>query len=70
MVELDSRFYKLVRDFGARFAAGAPSLVACRRLEIAGDVAFGRSVVVRGSVRIEHDGEGQLRIEDGAVLEG
>ena len=68
-VDLDSRFYKLVRDFEARFAAGAPSLVACERLAVAGDVAFGRGVVVRGSVRVEHDGDGQLRIEDGAVLE-
>ena len=69
-VELDSRFYKLVRDFDERFAAGAPSLVECRRLAVAGDVAFGRGVVVRGDVRVEHDGEGRLRIEDGAVLEG
>src|SRR5439155_381601 len=57
-VDLDSRFYKLVRDFEARFAAGAPSLVACERLAVAGDVAFGRGVVVRGSVRVEHDGDG------------
>ena len=48
---------------------GAPSLVACERLVVAGDVAFGRGVVVRGSVRVEHDGDGQLRIEDGTVLE-
>jgi UTP--glucose-1-phosphate uridylyltransferase len=70
LVDLDARFYKLVRDFDARFPAGAPSLVACERLTIAGDVAFGRGVVVRGSVRVEHDGDGQLRIEDGTVLEG
>jgi UTP--glucose-1-phosphate uridylyltransferase len=70
LVDLDSRFYKLVRDFDARFAEGAPSLVGCERLSIAGDVAFGRGVVVRGSVRVEHDGDGQLRIEDDTVLEG
>jgi UTP--glucose-1-phosphate uridylyltransferase len=70
LVDLDSRFYKLVRDFDERFAAGPPSLVACERLEVAGDVAFGRDVVVRGRVRIEHDDEAQRRIPDGTVLEG
>jgi len=59
-----------VRDFDARFAAGAPSLVGCESLTVRGDVAFGAGVVVRGAVEIEHDGEDQLRIEDGAALEG
>jgi UTP--glucose-1-phosphate uridylyltransferase len=70
LVDLDGRFYKLVHDFDARFASGAPSLVECERLEVAGDVAFGRDVVVRGSVRVEHDEGSQRRIPDGAVLEG
>jgi UTP--glucose-1-phosphate uridylyltransferase len=63
-VDLDSRFYKLLRDFEQRIPE-APSLVACERLAVEGDVVFGRGVVVRGSVRIARDG----RIEDGAVLE-
>jgi UTP--glucose-1-phosphate uridylyltransferase len=70
LVDLDPRGYKLVRDFDARFGAGAPSLVECESLKVRGDVAFGASVVVRGAVAIEHDGDDQLRIEDGAVLEG
>jgi UTP--glucose-1-phosphate uridylyltransferase len=69
-VELDPRFHRLLRDFEARFPAGPPSLVACERLTVVGDVAFGRDVVVRGSVRVEHAGPGQLRIPDGTVLEG
>jgi UTP--glucose-1-phosphate uridylyltransferase len=44
--------------------------VACDRLTVLGDVRFGRDVVVRGSVTVEHTSGGQLRIEDGAVLEG
>ena len=36
----------------------------------AGDVAFGRDVVVRGRVRVEQDGGAPHRIPDGAVLEG
>ncbi|MGZ6729533.1 MAG: UTP--glucose-1-phosphate uridylyltransferase, partial [Gaiellaceae bacterium] len=70
LVDLDPRFYRLLRDFEARFPAGPPSLTACERLTVMGDVAFGRDVIVRGSVTIENAGAHQLRIEDGAVLEG
>jgi UTP--glucose-1-phosphate uridylyltransferase len=68
LVSLDDH-YKLVGDFEAR-VPDPPSLVACRRLSVRGDVAFGRDVVVRGDVEIVHDGEGQARIEDGTVLSG
>jgi UTP--glucose-1-phosphate uridylyltransferase len=70
LVDLDPDHFKLVRDFDERFAAGAPSLVDCESLAVRGDVAFGAGVVVRGAVAIEHDGAQQLRIEDGATLEG
>ena len=70
LVELDDRHFKLLRDFDARFAAGSPSLVQCERLSVRGDVAFGSGVVVRGSVEVEHAGDGQRLIEDGTVLEG
>jgi UTP--glucose-1-phosphate uridylyltransferase len=70
VVRLDPRFYKLLPAFDARFPAGPPSLLACDRLTVVGDVRFGRDVVVRGSVTVEHTGAGQLQIEDGTVLEG
>jgi UTP--glucose-1-phosphate uridylyltransferase len=70
LVQLDARFYKLVRDFDARFASGPPSLVGAERLMVRGDVAFGADVVVRGAVTVEHDGDGQQRIDDGALLAG
>jgi UTP--glucose-1-phosphate uridylyltransferase len=70
LVDLDPRHFKLIGDFDARFAAGPPSLVACERLAVRGDVAFGSGVVVRGTVEVEHEGEGQRRIDDGTVLEG
>src|SRR3954454_20173217 len=70
LVDLDDEHYKLLPDFEARFPAGAPSLVACERLQVAGDVRFGAGVVVRGAVIVEHVGDGRLRIEDGTVLEG
>jgi UTP--glucose-1-phosphate uridylyltransferase len=70
LVDLDSAHFKLLRDFDARFPAGAPSLVGCDRLTVRGDVAFGAGVVVRGTVTVEQGDDGQRRIEDGAVLEG
>src|SRR3954466_10044287 len=41
LVELDSEYFKLIRDFDARFPAGPPSLREARRLAVAGDVTFG-----------------------------
>jgi UTP--glucose-1-phosphate uridylyltransferase len=66
VVDLDDEHYKLLRDFDARFPAGAPSLVACERLAVEGDVVFGRGVVVRGAVTVR----GPRRVDDGAVLSG
>jgi UTP--glucose-1-phosphate uridylyltransferase len=63
-VDLDSDFYKLIRDFEERFPGGPPSLVACDRLVVTGDVTFGREVVVQGSVTVR----GPARIEDGTIL--
>ena len=70
VVDLDDEHFKRLADFDARFPAGAPSLVDCTRLSVEGDVAFGRDVVVRGTVTVAAEGGGQRRIEDGAVLEG
>jgi UTP--glucose-1-phosphate uridylyltransferase len=66
MVSLDEEHYKLVDDFEARFPGGPPSLIECERLEVSGDVTFGRGVVCRGAVVVE----GPATIEDDAVLEG
>src|SRR5829696_9010132 len=63
LVELDDH-YKLLRDFDARFPAGAPSLVDAERLAVEGDVTFGRDVRVVGDVSVS----GPRRIEDGARL--
>ena len=66
LVDLDDEHFKLLSDFDARFPDGPPSLAAAERLEVRGDVRFGRDVTVRGAVTVE----GPLRVEDGAVLEG
>jgi UTP--glucose-1-phosphate uridylyltransferase len=69
-IDLDPDHFKLLPDFDERFPAGPPSLEHCERLVVKGDVAFGRDVIVRGSVTIEQSGEEQLSIDDGSVLEG
>jgi UTP--glucose-1-phosphate uridylyltransferase len=66
VVDLDDGYFKLLRDFDARFPSGAPSLVECERMAVEGDVRFGRGVVVRGAVTVR----GPRRVEDDAVLEG
>jgi UTP--glucose-1-phosphate uridylyltransferase len=70
LVQLDPAYFKLVRDFDARFPAGPPSLIEAERLTVRGDVAFGAQVVVRGAVTVEHAGDGQRRVDDGTVLSG
>jgi UTP--glucose-1-phosphate uridylyltransferase len=65
-VALDSDYFKVLRDYDARFPEGEPSLKECKRFEVAGDVRFGRGVVVRGAVTVS----GPREVEDGAVLEG
>ena len=60
IVDLDPAYYKNVADFDARFPAGVPSLIACDRLTIDGDVRFGPDVVLRGQVTLKYTGEGQL----------
>jgi UTP--glucose-1-phosphate uridylyltransferase len=69
LVDLDPAHYRLLGDFEARFPAGAPSLVDCRRLTVRGDVTFGSGVVARGDVTVE-GGDRPRRVPDGAVLEG
>jgi UTP--glucose-1-phosphate uridylyltransferase len=70
LIDLDPDHFKLLSELESRFASGPPSLRACDRLTVRGDVAFGRDVVVRGSVEVEHRGDGQLRIGDGTELTG
>jgi UTP--glucose-1-phosphate uridylyltransferase len=65
VVELSGEF-KLLRDFEERFPSGPPSLIEADRLEVEGDVHFGRDVTVKGTVHVD----GPAEIPDGAVLEG
>jgi UTP--glucose-1-phosphate uridylyltransferase len=66
-VALDSRYYKLLDRFEARFPDGPPSLRDAERLIVEGDVTFGADVVVRGAVTLREDDPTTL--ESGTVLE-
>ena len=58
LVELDPRYFKLVRDFDARFPAGAPSLVRVRVADAcAATWRSARASSCAASVAIEHAGE-------------
>lgn len=70
VVNLDDRFYAFLDQMEARFPHGAPSLLACEKLDVVGDVRFGRDVVVRGTVRVTNDGPTPRTIPDGTVLAG
>ncbi len=65
-VELDSRFYKIIDDFEARFPSGPPSLKQAERLVVHGDVTFGPGVVVQGRAEVETDEP--TEIAEGTVL--
>lgn len=68
-ISLDSRYYRRIDDFDRRFPTGPPSLAACRRLVVDGDVSFGAGVIIEGDVHIRAS-NGPVRIPDKAVLRG
>ena len=69
LVDLDSRFYKTMANFDARFPAGAPSLRAAQSLTVTGDWTFGADVVVTGNAVLE-DAGAPGTVADGVTLEG
>lgn len=62
VVDLDPRFFSQIADFEARFGAGAPSLRACRKLEVRGDFRFGPGVSIEGEVELVNPDETQRTI--------
>jgi UTP--glucose-1-phosphate uridylyltransferase len=69
-VDLDPEYFKILADFDARFPAGPPSLVRADRLEVRGDVAFGKDVVVVGDVELDAPAGTRREIPDGTELRG
>ncbi len=69
-IQLDPAHYKLIDAFEARFQAGIPSLKACRRLVVEGDVYFGADVRCEGEVHLVNPHAQAARIEPDRVLSG
>jgi len=67
LVDLDSKHFKTMDGFEARFPFGAPSLAAATSLTVNGDWTFGSDVVVTGSVRLADAGSPRL-VPDGSHL--
>jgi len=70
LIELDPQYFGFVDCFEARFPRGVPSLLACERLTVSGDIRFGREVVLSGDVELRNDTGGQLVVPDGAHITG
>lgn len=68
-IDLDSRYYKLIDDFEARFPYGPPSLYRCETLAIAGDVLFGRHVRIEGKTHLRATNQ-QASVADGRTVSG
>jgi UTP--glucose-1-phosphate uridylyltransferase len=70
VVTLDDRYYAFIDQMEERFPSGPPSLVECEKLEVVGDVRFGRDVVVTGTVRVENTANTPRFIPDRTTLAG
>jgi len=67
-IRLDSRFYKNIADFEARFPKGAPSLLQCDSLQIDGDIHFGANIRIEGDVHLRNPTDKTATIADGSHL--
>nr|WP_300338250.1 UTP--glucose-1-phosphate uridylyltransferase [Actinomyces sp.] len=63
-VSLDTRYYKKIKDFEARFPAGVPSIREARTFTVEGDWTFGQGVVATGDAVVSQDGA------PGAIADG
>ncbi|MDD2219650.1 MAG: UTP--glucose-1-phosphate uridylyltransferase [Desulfoplanes sp.] len=61
-IDLDKKFFMKIDDFQARFPYGAPSLLECTSLRVAGDIVFGKNICLKGDVVIENKTDNQICI--------
>lgn len=69
-VALDEERYRFISDLEARFPYGPPSLLACDRFQVRGDVRFGRQVACEGEVTVVGHRDRPSKVPDGARLRG
>jgi len=70
VIDLDPQYYGFVDQFQERFRRGTPSLLACERLTVRGDIRFGREVQLSGCVELRNETGAPLEVPDGAHLSG
>ena len=70
VVLLDREHFGLIGDFEERFPEGPPSLAACRRLAVGGDVLFGGAVEVVGEVSLDAPEGERMVVAPGTRLAG
>jgi UTP--glucose-1-phosphate uridylyltransferase len=68
VISLDSDYYRLVDDLEARFPYGPPSLLACKRLTIKGDIKFGQNITIKGHISLVNQSTQQYKIADGIII--
>lgn len=69
-ISLDSRHYKKIDAFLARFPKNPLSLLKCDSLVVEGDILFEQDVQCVGDVRLVNPGPNQVVIKAGSVLQG
>ena len=69
LVDLDTRYYKTISAFDARFPQGAPSLRQASSLTVEGDWTFEADVTVIGAARLADEG-GPRTVPAGTRLQG
>jgi len=67
-IDLDSRYFKRIDDFDARFSQGTPSLLACEALTVKGNVFFGNNISIIGRVTINNPEPRPVILPDGTVI--
>jgi hypothetical protein len=50
VVELDSKYYKVMADFDRYFAGAVPSLIQCKSFKATGPMRFSPGVICQGNV--------------------
>ena len=70
VVDLDPEHFATLSEFERRFAGGAPSLRRATRLEVCGDVSFGRGVEVHGEAKLVAAPGERLHVADHEVVGG
>ena len=68
LVELGTQHFRRKEDFESRFAF-IPDILELHHLTVSGDVTFGRSVVLKGTVIIIAENGDRKFIPDGSILE-